>query len=76
MTDIQELEIGRYYNELKDDVHDLVDKYLRIADWDIPDNDEEKTVRLIAGAVKKALDDVAENWKQWRQLKPPYPLTG
>ena len=42
MTDIQELEIGRYYDELKDDVHDLVDKYLRIADWDIPDNDEEK----------------------------------
>ena len=63
MTDIQELEIGRYYDELKDDVHDLVDKYLRIADWDIPDNDEEKTLRLIVQAVKKALDDVAENWK-------------
>lgn len=62
MTDIQELEIGRYYSELKDDVHALVDKYLRIADWDIPDNDEEKTVRLIVSAVRKALDDVEKNW--------------
>jgi hypothetical protein len=62
MTDIQELEIGRYYSELKDDVHGLVDKYLRIADWDIPDNDEEKTLKLIISAVRKALDDVEKNW--------------
>lgn len=64
MTDIQELEIGRYYGELKDDVRNLVDRYLRIADWDIPDNDEEKTVRLIAAAIRKALDEVEEHWKE------------
>ncbi len=63
MTDIQELEIGRYYDELKDDVHALVDKYLRIADWDIPDNDESRTVELIVRAMNKALEEVAENWK-------------
>ena len=60
MTDIQELEIGRYRDELKEDLHNLVDKYLRIADWDIPDNDEEKTVRLIVGAIRRMLDQVEQ----------------
>jgi len=63
MTSIQELEIGRYYDDLKEDVHDLVDKYLRIADWDIPDNDERATVRLIVQAVRKALDEVEQEWR-------------
>jgi len=58
MTDIQELEIGRYFSELKDDVRALVDKYLRIADWDIPDNDEDKTRKLILQAMRKALEEV------------------
>ncbi len=58
MTDIQELEIGRYREELKEDLHNLVDKYLRIADWDIPDNDEAKTVHLIVEAIRRMLDQV------------------
>ncbi len=58
MTDIQELELGRYRDELKEDLRNLVDKYLRIADWDIPDNDEEKTVHLIVGAIRRMLDQV------------------
>ncbi len=62
MTSIQELEIGRYYDELKEDVKDLVDKYLRIADWDIPDNDERRTVALIVQAVRKALEEVERDW--------------
>jgi len=62
MTDIQALEVGRYYDELKADVKSLVDKYLRIADWDIPDNDEAKTVALILAAMRKALDEVEKEW--------------
>ncbi len=61
MTDIQELELGRYRDELKEDLRNLVDKYLRIADWDIPDNDEAKTVRLIVDAIRRMLDQVEKD---------------
>lgn len=64
MTSIQELEIGRYYDELKEDVNDLVDKYLRIADWDIPDNDEKQTVALVVRAIRKALEEVEAEWQR------------
>jgi hypothetical protein len=64
MTSIQELEIGRYYDQLKDDVNDLVDKYLRIADWDIPDNNEKQTVALVIRALRKALEEVESEWQR------------
>ncbi len=63
MTDIQELEIGRYRDELDEDVKKLVDKYLSIADWDIPENDEKRTVEIILRQIRKSLDDVAREWK-------------
>jgi hypothetical protein len=62
MTDIQELEIGRYRDELDEDVRKLVDKYLRIADWDIPENNEKKTVEIILWQIRKSLDDTARKW--------------
>lgn len=64
MTSIQELEIGRYYDELKQDVKDLVDRYLRIADWDIPDNDERTTLQVIFAALRKAVDEVEAEWEK------------
>ncbi|WP_457673667.1 hypothetical protein [Thiolapillus sp.] len=63
MTDIQELEIGRYRDKLDEDVKKLVDKYLSIADWDIPENDEKRTVEIILRQIRKSLDDVAREWK-------------
>ncbi len=58
MSDIQELEVGRHYGQLKKDVRELVDKYLRIADWDVPDIDEAETFRLVLRAIRRALDEV------------------
>ncbi len=64
MTSIQELEIGRYYDELKQDVQDLVDRYLRIADWEIPDNDERTTLQAIFTALRRAVDEVEAEWEK------------
>ncbi len=63
MTDIQQIEIERYRGELVEDTRKLVDKYLSISDWDIPEIDETKTVSYILQAIREALDEVEKDWK-------------
>lgn len=36
----------------------LFDKYVRMMDWDVPENDEANARRLIIQAMKQALGDV------------------
>jgi hypothetical protein len=63
MTDMQKVEIERYRSELVEDTRKLVDKYLSISDWDIPEIDETKTVSYILQAIREALDEVEKDWK-------------
>ncbi len=60
--DIQEYEIGRYGQELAEDTKKLVDKYLSIADWDIPENDDARTVSVIITLMRKTLDEIESKW--------------
>jgi hypothetical protein len=57
-TEKRELEAHRA--QLEADVIDLVDKYLTIAEWDVPDIDEPLAHRLIIAAIRKALDQVEQ----------------
>ena len=61
--DIQQYEISRYGRELSADVKKLVDKYLSIADWDIPENDDAYTVNLIIQLIRHNLDKIEQEWK-------------
>lgn len=63
MTDMQKLEIDRYRSEMVDNIQKLVDKYLQISDWDIPDIDEKKTIGYILQVFREALDDIERDWK-------------
>lgn len=63
MADIQKVEIERYRSELVEDTRKLVDKYLSISDWDIPEIDEAKTVSYILQAIRETLDTVEKDWK-------------
>jgi len=67
MTDIQKQEIERYHKELESDVRKLVDKYLSISDWDIPEIDEQKSMEYILQAIRNTLDDVESDWKKRSQ---------
>jgi hypothetical protein len=58
MSDMQEIEIKRYQQELLDDVRTLVDKYRCAMEWDIPDDDEKESDRAIFKAIRGALDVV------------------
>ncbi|HEB96318.1 MAG TPA: hypothetical protein ENI96_07790 [Sedimenticola thiotaurini] len=61
MTDMQQIEIARYRDEIRDDVRALVEKYRRAMDWDIPENDDRRSDRLILQAIETALAEVRES---------------
>ncbi len=61
MNDMQQIEIARYSDEIRDDVRALVEKYRRAMDWDIPENDDRISDRLILEAIGQALAEVRES---------------
>ncbi len=63
MTDVQKLEIDRYRSEITDNVQKLVDKYLQISGWDIPEIDEKKTMGYILQVFRETLDGIEKDWK-------------
>ncbi|WP_456417446.1 hypothetical protein [Thiolapillus sp.] len=63
MTDLQKMEIERYRGEMVENIRELVDKYLSISNWDIPEIDEQKTMAYILQVFREALDDLEEEWK-------------
>jgi hypothetical protein len=58
MSEMHEIEIRRYQQELLEDVRALVGKYRRAMEWDIPDDDETESDRAIFDAIRKTLDAV------------------
>jgi hypothetical protein len=58
MSKLEQLELEAHREQLEADVRRLVDKYLAIAEWDVPGIDEPLANRLIVGAIRKALDRV------------------
>ena len=55
MTDIETIEMTRYYGELEDDLRHMVKKYCRIMAWEVPEVDEEKARKLILEGLHAAL---------------------
>lgn len=58
MSSMQEIEINRYHDEIINDVKSLVEKYRRAMDWDIPENDDSLSDKIIFQAIRKALDSI------------------
>lgn len=59
MAKLTQIELDRYRDQIVADVDKLVDKYRRIFDWDVPENDEAEARRLIIVAIRQAIDDMA-----------------
>ena len=58
MTRLEQLELEAHREQLEADVGRLVEKYLAIAEWDVPEIDEPLAIGLIIAAVRQALDGV------------------
>lgn len=55
MTDAESIEVEKRRHQLDKDVAHLVDKYLRIVEWDVPESDEPRARRLIIDEIRQAL---------------------
>jgi hypothetical protein len=53
---LERLELEAHRERLEADTRRLVEKYLAIAEWDVPEIDEPLASRLIITAVRQALD--------------------
>jgi hypothetical protein len=58
MANMEQLELSGHRNELVNDVKRLVEKYLAIFEWDVPDVDQNLANKLILGEMHKILDDI------------------
>ena len=52
---IEDIEMNKQQKHLDKDVEKLVDKYIKIMDWDVPDVDGPKARRLILDEIKMAI---------------------
>lgn len=55
MNNEEVIEFEKRRKSLDKDVGNLVDKYLRIVEWGVPDTDEPRARRLIIGEIREAL---------------------
>jgi hypothetical protein len=57
----QDKEIAQLYDAIVDDVNALVDKYMSIVGWDVPENNEENAKSKILYIIKDAIADIENN---------------
>ena len=55
---LERLELEAHREQLEADVRHLVEKYLAISEWDVPEIDEPLANRLIIAAIRQVLDRV------------------
>jgi hypothetical protein len=55
---IEDIELNKLKKPMNDDLNKLVEKYIRIMDWDVPDIDENKARQLILDEIKLALSRI------------------
>ncbi len=58
MNTNEDMEMRKMDRELQDDVDHLIERYLRIFEWDIPEPDERRARQLIIERVRNALDRI------------------
>ena len=56
MTDIENIEMARYYGELEDDLRHMLKKYCRIMGWEVPELDEKEARKLLFKAIHDVLE--------------------
>ena len=58
MSDIEKIQMERYYAELEEDLRHMIKKYGRIMGWGVPELDAEASRQLIFEALHKAIDKI------------------
>jgi hypothetical protein len=58
MGESEKIEIARYRREIVEDLRHMLEKYVRIMEWDVPDLDERVARGLVLQALKSSLAEV------------------
>ena len=58
----QQQEIAKLEETIRDDVKDLYLKYLKIFDWDIPENDERAATERILDTMQRAIESLRQEY--------------
>jgi len=54
----QDKELAQLHDTIVDDVNSLVNKYISIVGWDVPENDEDAAKSKIINIIKDAITDI------------------
>ncbi|MEJ5168131.1 MAG: hypothetical protein WHU93_03110 [Arcobacteraceae bacterium] len=54
----QDKELAQLNDDIVGDMRNLVDKYMSIVGWDVPENDEHLAKKKIINILKDALEDI------------------
>ncbi|MCB9096459.1 MAG: hypothetical protein H6630_02335 [Arcobacter sp.] len=54
----QDKELAQLYDSIVDDVKGLVEKYMSIVGWDVPENDEETAKSKILYIIKDVINEI------------------
>lgn len=59
--DAQDKEIAQLKESIKNDVKSLIDKYMTIVSWDVPENDEDEAKIKILNIVKETISQIEDS---------------
>ncbi|XOB63110.1 hypothetical protein ACMC56_04725 [Campylobacterota bacterium DY0563] len=54
----QDKELEQLHDTIVDDVKDLLDKYMTIVGWDVPENDEDEAKKKILAIIKETIEKI------------------
>ena len=57
----QDKELAQLHDAIIDDVKALVDKYMSIVGWDVPENNEDNAKSKILYIIKDAIYEIEQN---------------
>lgn len=58
MSQIENKEASKLKDEIKEDVKFIFEKYLSVSGWDIPENDEKASAKLILSIIKETVNEL------------------
>jgi len=58
--DAQDKEIAQLYDSIVDDIKSLVDKYMSIISWDVPENNEINAKSKLLYIIKDVIKEMEE----------------
>jgi uncharacterized protein (UPF0335 family) len=61
MSKIEKKEVAKLKSDIKSDIKSVYENYLSVSGWDVPENDENASARLILDAIKEAVKEIEES---------------